>query len=74
MSERFAWKVSAHWLAARSTLSESALKPTAQTHSRCSSDLGDIVSACSMVNTGQSASFKTFAVVEPSSILLNTPA
>ena len=46
----------------------------AQTHSRCSICLGEIVSACCVVNTGQSASFNTFAVVEPSSILRKTPA
>src|SRR5258708_37171504 len=38
----------------------------AQAHSRRSSGLGEMVSACCVVNTGQSASFNTFAVVEPS--------
>jgi hypothetical protein len=65
MSVRFAWTASAAWLAYRITLCESESKPIAQTHSRCSSCLGERVSACRVVNTGQSASFNTFAVVEP---------
>jgi len=36
--------------------------------------LGEIVSACCVVSTGQSAPFKTFAVVDPSNVLRNTPA
>src|SRR5260370_10936965 len=63
----------ATWLAKRSTFPEFELKPIAHSHSRCSKGLGAIVWACRLVNTGQSASLITLAVVEPSSICRKMP-
>jgi hypothetical protein len=45
-----------------------------ETHSRCPSCLGEMVSACCVFSTGQSTSFNTFAVVEPSNVLQKRPA
>jgi len=73
-SVRSACTAFAAWLANRELFGESAFKPMAQTHSRCSTGLAQIVSACCVVNTGQSASFNTFAAVEPSSVLRKRPA
>ena len=74
IKESFAWTSAAARLARRRLLSESGLRPMAQTHTRCSRGFEIEVSACWVVRTGQSASSSTFAVVDPSSIRRNRPA